>query len=206
MQGNSFKTSSCHAEALEATPNRSVPRSGPNQGLIANNGQAQGISASLGYSGPLTNWWRLNSSLSFISGKQEFNFQQSVEKINYQTWTLYLANQIQLPADFGFRLSFYASSSVYYQLDQTLPFGYLDFSLSRDFWDDKLQLSFSGRDIFKMGLTRQESKYGNVDYFTRHDWDSRQWILNISYQFGTDDAESWHGGRRTANSGVRSRL
>ncbi len=185
---------------------QTLPNSLLTEGLIANNGQAQGISASIGYSGPLSSWWRINSSFAFVAGKQSFDFQQSVEEISYQAWTLYLANQIQLPADFGFRFSFYGSSSVYYQLDQTLPYGYLDFSLSRDFFDDRLQLSFSGRDIFKMGVTRQQSQYGNVDYFTRHDWDSRQWIFNISYQFGSDDAESRHGGRRTANAGVRSRL
>ncbi|MFK7924448.1 MAG: outer membrane beta-barrel family protein [Bacteroidia bacterium] len=176
------------------------------EGRINNNGQAQGLSASIGYNGPITPWWRLNSNIAYVVGQQSFDFQQQREQIQYQAATIYLANQFQLPHDFGFRLSFYGSSPIYYQLDENQAFGYLDFRISRDFLEDRLQISFSGRDIFKMGVTRQQSQYGNVDYFTRHDWDSRQWIFNIAYQFGSDDAESRHGGRTTANAGVRSRL
>ncbi|MEL6651002.1 MAG: outer membrane beta-barrel family protein [Bacteroidota bacterium] len=176
------------------------------EGLIRNNGQSRAFSASIGYNGPITDWLRINSNMSFVRGEQRFEFRGKEESTFYQAATLYLSPQIQLPKDWRLNLSFYGSTPVYYQLDQTLAYGYLDFRLSRNFFDDQLQASFSGRDLFKMGVTRQQSTYGNVDYFTRHDWDSRQWIVQLSYQFGNDKAESRHGGRRTANDGVRGRL
>lgn len=155
----------------------------------ANIGEYQKIKFAIGYNKKITNWLNYRSSFSYTTGYESITFPDlNQNRFNYNAYTLWLSPLIKL-ADFTVTPNFYYSSDVHYSATKTLNYWYLDFDIRYSF-NDNLEFSFVARDIFLTGITRNISKYQNIDIRLRNNWDSRLFTVGFSYFFGNDKVKS----------------
>ncbi len=170
-----------------------------------NNGFYESLRFGGGYNGKITNWLRLNSGLSYSNGKQSIELGAKEDITDYSAYSLYLSPTANFAKTWRANLNFYYSSDVYYSVSRNLSYWYFGSQLSKSLFNGKGSVSFSTRDLFLTGITREESRYGNVDNYLENDWDSRQFILSFNYSFGSGKVKPKRKRDGTANNDVRGR-
>lgn len=106
------------------------------------------------------------------------------ENINQTTGYLSLGNNITISPTLWAEIFFYGQSKVTYGNNVNLPFSTTSLSFGKKIFNGKGNLNLNINDIFYTGITRTEANYGNIVYYLKSKYDSRNVRLNFSYRFG----------------------
>jgi hypothetical protein len=161
--------------------------------FISNQNLATQDSYNLNVSYPLaiTKWWSTTNNLStfynkfktpnllgvpFQSGRLAFNFNSN------QT--------IKLSNSMNFEMSGYYQSKQVYGTILIAPQYSIDFGLSKNFLDKKLNLKFAANDAFKWQKGRITSTIPSQKYVVRETWESHVFRITCTYHFGSNEIKA----------------
>lgn len=181
----------------------------PNSNVIessrSNNGTAKRFTTTVGYNKNIKSWLLLGSSVSYLNGLEEFTVLDTLNKFNYNAFTVWFSPTFTIKR-VKIIPNFYYSSDVYYNASKTLSYWYLDLTTRYSFLKDKAEVSLGVRDIFLTGISRRVSDYGGINLFLRNNWDSRQFFANFNYYFGNEKVKASRKRGETANQPTLNRF
>lgn len=168
-----------------------------------NIGKYQKLKFAVGYNKKIADWFNYRSSISYTTGYEAILDQEKENKFNYNAYTLWVSPTMEFEK-FSITPNFYYSSDVHYNITKTLNYWYLDFDI-RYSLNDNMEFSFIARDLFLTGITRNNSRYQDINIKLTNNWDSRLFIIGFSYFIGNDKVKS-RKRESTANKDTLNRL
>jgi iron complex outermembrane recepter protein len=157
--------------------------------LKANLSQNYSAGFYVSYTNRLFKLLDINYSGGVQHNRYQFIYAQAPIQIEQLTGTAYFDNQFTLPRNWWAGVYTYLSSRVTYGNQITLPLSTTALSGGKKIWNGKGTVSLNVNDIFFTGIQRAEARYGNVNYNNRSQYDSRNFRLNFTYNFGNAKIE-----------------
>ncbi|WP_338759342.1 outer membrane beta-barrel family protein [Bernardetia sp. ABR2-2B] len=147
-------------------------------------------SFSLSYPFNVTKWWSVYTSLNAYHSAYK-GTTDAFLSISQNTVSGYGQNTFSLPKDFKFEVSgWFSSPSVWGGTYQTKSLGSLNLALQKKFLDDKFSLRLSLNDALFTSPWRGMTEFDNVVIDGNGGWESRQFRINLSYNFGSKQVKS----------------
>jgi hypothetical protein len=147
-------------------------------------------SFSLSYPFDIAKWWNVYASMNAYHSVYE-GTTDAFLSVSQSTLTSYAQNTFSLPKDFKFEISgWYSSPSVWGGTYQTKSLGSLNLALQKKFLDDKFSLRFSLNDVLFTSPWRGNTEFDNVVIRGSGGWESRQFRVNLSYNFGSTQVKT----------------
>lgn len=147
-------------------------------------------------------WWNVMGNVNLFGYKTEGEYRQELENSNGETvirttsfdgdgfsWFGRLSNTFTLPSKFNLQLSgMYRGGSKTAHSERKPMYG-VDFSLSKDFWNDNATITAGVRDVFNTRGMKMKS-YGEDFYIDREfRWGVRSVNVTLSYRFNQSKRE-----------------
>ncbi len=137
----------------------------------------------------INKWWSVFVSLNAFRSSFEARDERFVA-ITQNTLSFYGQNNFTLPKGFQFEISgWYSSPSVWGGTYQTRSLGSLDLALQKKFMDEKLNLRIAVSDVFFTSPWCGETRFADVFICGNGGWESRQFRVNLSYNFGNSNVK-----------------
>lgn len=179
-------------EAIEGT-NQSV--------LIARNVANQRI-VNIGVSYPtrFAKWWNVYFSVNafrsmFEATNEDFN------PISRNSLSFYAQNTFKLPSKWTGEISgWYSSPSIWGGTYETRSLGSLNLAVQKKFFDDKMTLRVAVNDVLFTSPWAGDTRFGNVSILGNGGNDSRQFRVNLTYNFGRSEIKK----ARSRDTGIEA--
>ena len=146
--------------------------------------------ASLNFSATIDiiKWWELYSSVNIYNSRYKANFGPGKEvDIDITSYSLYAQNSFKLGKGFTGELTgIYNGPSVSAGTFKTKALGTIDVGLQKKIFHDKGTLKLSYTDVLNTLKWKAESNYGGTYILANSRWESRQFRVNFSYRFGSN--------------------
>lgn len=163
----------------------------------------------------ITKWWELYSSVNVYNSRYKANFGPGKEvDINITSYSLYAQNSFKLGKGFTGELTgIYNGPSVSAGTFKTKALGTMDIGLQKKIFQDKGTLKLSYTDVLNTLKWKAESIYGGSYILAHSRWESRQFRVNFTYRFGSnqikEDRQHTPGSedektRTTSNGGLNN--
>lgn len=175
---------------------------GANQSvLIARNVANQKV-VNLGLSYPtrFNKWWSVYVSVNayrsmFEATNEDFN------PISRNSLSLYAQNTFKLPKNWRAEVSgWYSSPSIWGGTYETRSLGSLNLAVQKKFFEDKMTLRLAVNDVLFTSPWAGDTRFGNVTILGNGGNDSRQFRVNLTYNFGRNEIKK----ARSRNTGIEA--
>ncbi len=142
------------------------------------------------YSFSASKWWEIyfNAEASNSSYKgNDVNF----VSITQNNFNFYAQNTFSLPNKIKLEISgWFSSPSVWGGTYRTKSLGSLDLAFQKKIFKDKINVRMAVSDLFYTSKWKGETKFGEVFIAANGGYDSRQFKINLSYNFGNSNVKS----------------
>jgi iron complex outermembrane recepter protein len=146
----------------------------------------------LGVSYPFTvnKWWDVYANVEFSNSSYKGNDANFVS-ITQNNFNFYASNTFSMPEKIKMEVSgWFSSPSVWGGTYRTKSLGSLDLALQRKFWKDKMNLRLAFSDMLFTSPWSGETRFGDLYISGNGGWESRQFRVNLSYNFGNSNVKS----------------
>ncbi|XLS27967.1 TonB-dependent receptor domain-containing protein [Flavobacteriaceae bacterium M23B6Z8] len=148
------------------------------------------INLSISYPTKFTKWWNVYFSLNAYRSIYEATNDDFVA-LSQNTLSFYGQNTFTLPKGFRLEVSgWYSSPSVWGGTYQTRSLGSFNMALQKKFLDDDLTLRLAANDLFFTSPWRGDTRFGELFIQGNGGYDSRQFSINMSYNFGRSEIKA----------------
>ncbi len=151
----------------------------------------------------LAQWWELNLNLTGFYNNIESPFSEGGQ-VSKSRWS-YMAraqNTFSLPGDVKLEImGMYQSPQLWGIFDIQEQYQ-IDAGISKSIGKLKIQASLD--DVFNMRNNRVNISQGDIDAVVKNKWESRVFMVNLSYRFGNDKVKQARS-RGTASDDLRQR-
>ncbi len=180
---------------------------GTNQSvLIARNVANQRV-LNLGISYPtrFAKWWNFYASVNafrsmFEATNQDFN------PLSRNTLSFYAQNTFKLPNEWRAEISgWYSSPSIWGGTYETQSLGSLNLAVQKKIFKDKMTLRVAVNDVLFTSPWAGDTRFGNVSILGNGGNDSRQFRVNLTYNFGRNEIRKIRN-RKTGIEDEKSRI
>lgn len=138
----------------------------------------------------ITKWWNVYVSLNAFRSIYEATNDDFVA-LSQNTLSFYGQNTFSLPKGYKLEVSgWYSSPSVWGGTYQTRSLGSFNMALQKKFFDKKLTARIAANDIFYTSPWRGDTQFGDLFIRGNGGYDSRQFSINLSYNFGSKEIKS----------------
>jgi iron complex outermembrane recepter protein len=150
----------------------------------------QVINLGVSYPFQVKKWWNVYASLDiyhtdFKSDDAKFS------QVQANVLSFYGQNNFSLPKKFNFEVSgWYSSPGIWGGTYKTKSLGSLDLALQKKILHDKLSIRVAASDIFFTSPWRGNTQFGGIKIYGTGGYESRQFRLNLSYNFGSEKIKS----------------
>ena len=111
--------------------------------------------------------------------------------ITQNNFNFYAQNTFSLPSKIKLEVSgWFSSPSVWGGTYRTKSLGSLDLAIQKKIFSEKFNVRISINDLFYTSNWRGDTRFGNVFIDANGGYDSRQFKINLSYNFGNSEAKS----------------
>jgi 5-hydroxyisourate hydrolase-like protein (transthyretin family) len=111
--------------------------------------------------------------------------------IAFTSFTVNVANSFTIGKGWSAELSGWYRYKTVEQLNLAFPMGQLNFGLAKNnLLKGRMSLRLNARDPFNWQYYRGLTQYGTVDFNLNNRWDNRQYGINITYRFGTQQNQA----------------
>lgn len=111
--------------------------------------------------------------------------------IAFTSFTINVANSFTIGKGWSAELSGWYRYKTVEQLNLAFPMGQLNFGLAKNnLLKGRMSLRLNARDPFNWQYYRGLTQYGTVDFNLNNRWDNRQYGINITYRFGTQQNQA----------------
>ena len=142
------------------------------------------------YAFSLAKWWEVYSNLQFSNSSYKGNDINFVS-ITQNNFNCYASNTFSLPNKIKMEVSgWFSSPSVWGGTYRTKSLGSLDLAVQKKILKDKLNVRLAISDLFYSSNWQGDTKFGEVSISANGGYDSRQFKINLSYNFGNATAKS----------------
>jgi outer membrane receptor protein involved in Fe transport len=169
--------------------------------LIARNVANQRVvNVGVSYPTKFNKWWNVYVSLNayrsmFEATNDDFN------AISQNTLSLYAQNTFKLPNNWRAEVSgWYNSPSIWGGTYETRSIGSLNLAVQKKFFDDKMTLRVAVNDVLYTSPWRGDTRFGDVVILGDGGNDSRQFRVNVTYNFGRNEIRK----ARKRDTGIES--
>lgn len=160
-----------------------------NQSVLIQRNVANQRVVNLGISYPtrFNKWWSIYFSVNayrsmFEATNDDFN------PISQNSLSLYAQNTFKLPNNWRAEVSgWYSSPSIWGGTYVTRSLGSLNLAVQKKFFDDKMTLRLAVNDVLYTSPWAGDTTFGNVTILGDGGNDSRQFRVNITYNFGRNE-------------------
>ncbi|WPP49840.1 outer membrane beta-barrel family protein [Catalinimonas niigatensis] len=152
---------------------------------------------------PITQWWMLNLNLTGFHNIVESPFSEG-DQINKSQWsyTARAQNTFTLPGDVKLEIMGMYQSPQLWGIFEIQEQYQVDAGVSKSLGKLKIQASLD--DVFNIRNNRVNVLQGDIDTVVKNKWESRVFMLNLSYRFGNDKVKQARS-RGTASDDLRQR-
>ncbi|MDF9796064.1 hypothetical protein OKW21_001327 [Catalinimonas alkaloidigena] len=152
---------------------------------------------------PLTQWWVMNFNLTGFYNTIESSFSEGgqVDKSRL-SYMARMQNTFTLPGDIKFELMGMYQSPQLWGIFEIQEQYQIDAGISKSVGKLKIQASLD--DVFNIRNNRVNIVQGDIDTVVKNKWESRVFMLNLSYRFGNDKVKQARK-RGTASDDLRQR-
>lgn len=162
---------------------------GANQSVLIQRNVANQRVVNLGISYPtrFNKWWSIYFSVNayrsmFEATNDDFN------PISRNSLSLYAQNTFKLPNDWRAEVSgWYSSPSIWGGTYETRSLGSLNLAIQKKFFENKMTLRLAVNDVLYTSPWAGDTRFGNVTILGDGGNDSRQFRVNITYNFGRNE-------------------
>ncbi|WP_340202565.1 TonB-dependent receptor domain-containing protein [Ascidiimonas sp. W6] len=172
------------AQITEAAPN--------DQNFISTRNVANQkvINLSISYPTKFTKWWNVYFNLNAYRSIYEATTNDFIA-LSQNTLSFYGQNTFSLPKNFKLEVSgWYSSPSVWGGTYQTKSLGSFNLALQKKFFDNKFTVRLAANDLFFTAPWRGDTQFGDLFIRGNGGYDSRQFSINISYNFGRKEVKA----------------
>ena len=154
----------------------------------------QHYSANISAPLPLAQWWMLNLNLTGFYNTIASDFSEGQVDKNRWSYMARVQNSFSLPGDVKLELmGMYMSPQLW---------GIFEIRVSKAWGKWKVQASLD--DIFNIRDNKVLVNQGDIDTVVKNKWESRVFMLNLTYSFGNDKVKQARR-RGTASDDLRQR-
>ena len=141
------------------------------------------------YAFSFAKWWEVYSNFEFSNSSYKGNDANFVS-ITQNNFNCYAANTFSLPSKFKLEVSgWFSSPSVWGGTYRTKSLGSLDLAVQKKVFTDKITLRMAVSDLFYTSNWQGDTRFGAVFINANGGYDSRQFKINVSYNFGKSSAK-----------------
>lgn len=169
--------------------------------LIARNVANQRVmNVGISYPTKFNKWWNIYFSLNayrsmFEATNEDFN------PISQNSLSLYAQNTFKLPNNWRAEVSgWYSSPSIWGGTYETRSLGSLNLAVQKKFFDDKMTLRVAVNDVLFTSPWAGDTRFGDVVILGDGGNDSRQFRVNLTYNFGRNEIKK----ARKRDTGIES--
>jgi hypothetical protein len=138
----------------------------------------------------LKKWWNVFVSLNAYHSRFDSDNPKFVD-IQANVLSLYGQNTFSLPHKWNLEVSgWYSSPGIWGGTYATRGLGSLDVALQKKILKEKISMRLSMSDLFFTSPWRGTTQFGGVKITGSGGWESRQFRLNLSYNFGNKQVKS----------------
>lgn len=138
---------------------------------------------------PINKWW--NAFVNLNAGTKRVKADFNEIDIRVYSYSFYGQSSFTLPKKFSLEVSgWFSGPSVWGGTFVTKPMGSLDIGAKKEFWDGKAALRVALADIFYTMQWTSSSEMPNLSAINRGGWESRQFRINFSYNFGNQNIKT----------------
>jgi hypothetical protein len=171
-----------------------------------NLGYQEYFSLNLGSPIPIKKWWNsyVNINVTQIHNKADFgnNLVIDIRRFGYN---FYMNNTFTATKTLGFEVSgWYSGPGMWGGTFKNEPMWSLDLGMKKTFMKDKLVVRMSIGDVFWTSRWRGVSDYGGLLMDAAGGWESRQFRVNVSYNFGNQNIKAKD--RKTGADDLKNRI
>ena len=112
-------------------------------------------------------------------------------KITQNNFNAYASNTFSLPSKIKFEVSgWFSSPSVWGGTYRTKSLGSLDLAVQKKVFKDKINVRMAVSDLFYTSNWQGDTQFGAVSIRANGGYDSRQFKINLSYNFGNSNVKA----------------
>ena len=142
------------------------------------------------YAFSFAKWWEIYSNLEFSNSSYKGNDVNFVS-ITQNNFNCYASNTFSLPSKIKLEVSgWFSSPSVWGGTYRTKSLGSLDLAIQKKILHDKFNVRMAVSDLFYTSNWKGDTQFGEVLITANGGYDSRQFKINLSYNFGNSNAKS----------------
>lgn len=131
----------------------------------------------------LFKWWTISYNLQYSFFKYDAVVNDQIYNLSSHKGDFNFDNTFILPKDFKINIFAFVTTPFLDATDVMRPKGMVNASISKAFLDKKLRVRISGNDIFNTMNFSFDTKFANIDSYSRNKWQSRSFVLSLSYNF-----------------------
>jgi outer membrane receptor protein involved in Fe transport len=156
------------------------------------------INLGLSYPTKFNKWWSVYVSLNayrsmFEATNEDFN------PISQNTLSFYAQNTFKLPNNWRAEISgWYSSPSIWGGTYETRSLGSLNIAVQKKLLNDRMTLRVGVNDVLFTSPWAGDTRFGNVTILGNGGNDSRQFRVNLTYNFGRNEIKK----ARTRDTGI----
>ncbi len=162
---------------------------GANQSVLISRNVANQRIVNIGVSYPtkFAKWWNVYFSVNayrsmFEATNEDFN------PISRNSMSLYAQNTFKLPNNWRAEISgWYSAPSIWGGTYETRGLGSLNIAIQKKFFNDKMTMRLAVNDILYTSPWAGDTRFGNVTILGNGGNDSRQFRVNLTYNFGRNE-------------------
>ena len=129
-------------------------------------------------------WWLTYNAFGYQWTTVQFKDQGEVTTIDKPFWYVYLYNEFRFPEDITLEITYEHYSSGISGIFHFNPIDQLSASISKRFFDDKLNIRFMANDILHSYKEEGNSTVDGFGLLYKSTYDSNTFMLAVSYNFG----------------------
>lgn len=149
----------------------------------------QVINLGLSYPFKVSEWWNVYGSANAFRSIYE-SHNEKFTPVSKNTFSLYGQNTFSLPKNFKFEISgWFNTPNVWGGTYQTHSMGSLDLALQKQLLDKRLSVRMSATDILYTSNWSGDTQYGELYIRANGGYESRQFKVNLSYNFGSKEVK-----------------
>jgi len=128
-------------------------------------------------------WWHPVLSMGVIKPFVYYNYLDNQISNNKPNFFLMTTHSIDLPLHYLLSLSYYYSNGGSQNFSVLKPYQYLNVSLQKSFFADKLNISLQGNDLFHTLVYKTETRVNNAQLNQTENYSQWNYTINITYKF-----------------------
>lgn len=145
------------------------------------------INLGVSYPFKFKDWWNLYASANGYRSIYESS-NEKFTPVTKNTFSLYGQNTFTLPKNFKMEISgWFNSPNVWGGTYQTSSMGSLDLAVQKQLYNNRLSIRLAVTDILYTGNWSGETQYGELYIRGNGGYESRQFKVNLSYNFGNKE-------------------